>query len=246
MDRTIAAITHQAPNLRVAGPGVQAAYDAMPDLAKQYLVGQVQPGGMTLPQAQAVRSWIGSQAFSQSPVGQGVGKIPQQKLWQDVTHEIEGALGPQLLPLWQAANQRYGGVMALQDALTQGHAFTGGANRIALNTPAIQRFLSLNRQDLERRMGTPAFDALVSAATGGGQLGTTDVLAPGFGGALDALRQVYGRGQGGAPQIIGSVLRTATPNIGSQYTGAGPLKLPPAIQQLIDLALQRQMTGVTP
>jgi hypothetical protein len=226
-------------NLRAQGPAIQAAYDAMPDLAKQYLVGQVGPGGFTVPQAQAIRGWLGGGAFSQSPLGQGVGKVPQQKLWADVTREIEAALGPTLTPSWATANQEYGGLSVLQDALSQANAFTGGPNRIALNTPAIQQWLSLNREEAQRRMGQPAFDALANAFTGGGQLGTRDILAPGFGGALDALRQVYGRGQGGAPQLIGSVLRTAVPNIGSQHTGRAPLQLPPALQQILDLAVQR-------
>lgn len=242
MERAIGTIGQQAPNLRVTGPGLQAAYNAMPALAQDQLVGQIGPQGMTLQQAQAVRSWLGSQAFSQSPVGQGVGKVPQQKLWATVSQEIEGALGPQLAPLWQQANQRYGGLMMLQDALSGANAFTGGPNRIALNTPALQQYLSLNRQEARQRMGQTAADALVNAATGGGQIGTRDVLAPGFGGALDALRQVYGRGQGGAPQILGSALRTFTPNIGSQYTGRGPLQLPLELQQILDVALQRGAT----
>lgn len=253
MDQTITSITQSAPTLRFAGPDLQQAYAAMPDLAKQQLVGGVGPQGFTLPQAQAVRGWLGSGAFSQSPVGQGVGSVPQQKLWDSVTQEIEGALAShplasQILPQWQKGNKEYGGLMVLQDMLSGQNAFTGGPNRIALNTPNIQQWLSTNRQDASRRMGGPQqFEAMSNAVTGGGQLGTRDVLTPGFGGMLDALRQTYGRGQGGAPQIAGSLIRTGAPNIGSQYTGnRTPLQLPPVLQQALDAVLQRQAGQVTP
>lgn len=235
-------ISQAAGNPTFQGGVLEQVYKRMPEIERESL-GAVGPNGFTLPQAQLIRGWLGDSAFSQSPIGQGVSEAAQKMQWNAVTKEIAARLGPQA-PAWQAANREYGGIATLIDALKSPNAFTGGANRIALNTPAIQQALSMNRLPNRQRMGPEAFQALADAATGGGQLGTRDILAPGFGGAMDALRQVYGRGQGGAPQILGSALRTVTPNIGSQYTGAGPLKLPPAIQQIIDLAIQRQTTGV--
>lgn len=240
MGQAVTAIENALGNPKIKGEALDRAYDMMPQLAKDELIGAVDKGGFTIRQAQAVRSWLGSGAFGQSPGGQGVGQIPQQQLWQKTTKEIESSLGPEISK-WQAANKEYGGISVLLEALRGQRAFQGMPNRIFLNTPSLADTLSANREDFSRRMGgRPQLDALANAILSGGQLGTRDSLAPGAGGAMDALRQVYGQGRGGAPQILGSAIRTVAPNIGSEYTGQQAPLFSPETQSLLDLLLMRQ------
>jgi len=210
-------------------------------LAQQQLVGAVDPRGFTLQQAQAIRSWVSGPAFSQSPQGQGVGKVPQQKLVGDMTTEIERGLSPVALPLWQQANRRYAGTMGATDALSDRNAFQGLNNRILLNRNQLSDYLAQNREDLTSRLGPQGYDALVERVLGGAQPGTRDILTPGGGGVTDAFMQTFGRGQGGSPQLLGAPLRTALPNLGSQYTGRRPFSLPPQVQELLDVVLQKKM-----
>ena len=113
-------------------------------------------------------------------------------------------------------------------------AFQGLPNRVMLNTPSVQKYISDNRAELQAKLGDEGYRALTDAIYAGGQVGTRDILTPGSGEALNALRQVYGRGQGGAPQIVGSAVRTAFPNIGGQMTGRGFNRVDPAVQALLD------------
>lgn len=245
MGAAVAKIEQALGNPLIEGTALKRAYEMMPQLAKDELVGEVASGGFTIRQAQAVRSWLGSGAFGQSPLGQGVGQLPQQQLWSKTTQEIESSLGPELKK-FQDANKEYGGLQVLLETLQGPRAFQSLPNRILLNTPALADTLSTNRQDFSRRMGgRPEFDTLTNAMLAGGQVGTRDVLAPGAGGAMDALRQVYGRGQGGAPQILGSMLRTAAPNIGSEYTGRERfMSLDNAPQAFLNLLLNQRGVGM--
>jgi hypothetical protein len=103
-----------------------------------------------------------------------------------------------------------------------------------------------NAAALRNKLGDQGYQALLDTMTRGAGQGQ-DVLPSGSGHMLDALMQAFGRGQNtGAAQYLGVPLRTLLPNIGAQYTGRQPLNLPPVLQQALDLALQRQMTGVTP
>ena len=120
------------------------------------------------------------------------------------------------------------------EAGREGQAFQGLPNRIMLNTPTIQKYVSDNRAELQAKLGDDGYRELVDAIYAGGQIGTRDIPTPGSGEALTALRQVYGRGQGGAPQIVGSALRTALPNLGAQMTGRGFYRVPSALQAAMD------------
>lgn len=229
-----------SPRLRT--PTLEQAYKAMPPLARQQLVGAVDPEGFSLPQAQQIRGWLGSKAFAQSPQGQGVGPVPQQKLWAQVTTDIERALSPVALPLWKQMNLRYGGTMAIAEPLGESGIVQGLPNRLLMNRNYLSQWLDQNREDITRRVGPRAYDALVEGVLGGAQPGTRDLLTPGSGMPSDAFQQTFGRRTNtGATGFLGVPLGTVAPNLGSQYTGRFPLNLPPAVQQALDLILQRQM-----
>lgn len=239
-DAVLDRVASAAGNPALNTPALQEAYRMMPAL-EQRLLGPVGPNGFSLQQAQKIRSWVGDPAFAQSTLGQGVRKAPQQQLWGEITQEMEGALAhaPRARQLWQANNRAYGSTQAFQDSLTERNAFTNQPNRTFLNRSALSDYFARNEVDLVRRMGRDGFDFFVERVLGGAQPGTRDILASGAGTATDALAQVYGRGQGGAPQIIGSLIRTGAPSIGSQYTGRAPYTLPAPLQAILDVALQK-------
>ena len=232
-------VANAAGNPAFATPALQEAYAMMPAL-EQRLLGPVGQGGFTLQQAQQIRSWVGDPAFAQSTLGQGVRRVPQQRLWGEITQEIEGGLAPspRALQLWQANNRAYAGTEALQEGLTERGAFINQPNRSFLNRSALSDYLARNEVDLRRR-GVD-FDALVQRVLGGGQPGTRDVLASGAGTAADAAMQSLGRGTNtGSMQALGTPLRTVFPGVGSQYTGRAPYTLPPNLQAILDVVLQR-------
>lgn len=240
-DANLANVDRMAGNPMYNSPELRQAFQMMPALARDQMVGQVGPQGFTLQQAHAIRSWLGSNAFGQSPMGQGVGPVPQQRLWGTLSQQIEGQLpsGPPALQAWRTGNREYSGLQALMEALGQPQAYQGLNNRMMLNRNAISEYLAQNRQDLTRRLGPQGYDELVNRVMRGGEPGTRDLLTPGGGGIADAAHQTFGRGQGGSPQLIGAPLRTALPNVGSQYTGRQPYRIPPILQGILDVGAQR-------
>jgi hypothetical protein len=253
MERQLGAVNMLAGAPKFNTPNLQQAYESMPALEQQKRVlrlGPVDPAGFTLQQAQAIKGYIGDQAFGQSPQGQGVTPVGKQLLEGDIKSEIEsvlsrGATGPNKLApdLWNQTNRRYAGTMGLTDALSDRNAFQGLNNRILLNRNQLSDYLAQNREDLTARLGPKGYDAIVERVLGGAQPGTRDILTPGGGGVTDAFFQTFGRGQGGSPQLLGVPLRTALPNLGSQYTGRRPFSMPPQLQELFDAVLQRTMGG---
>lgn len=245
--QALSGVASQAHNPRLNTPALKQAYSMMPTLAQDKLVGPIGPGGMTLEQATAVRSWLGGPAFSQSPLGQGVGKIPQQQLWADITRDIENGVSvqamapnPQAIGNWQTANKEYGGLEALMEALSGGNAFQGQPNRIFLNRSALSDYLAKNEQDITRRLGSPeAYNDFVNQVMSGGQAGTRDYLAPGGGGMFDSLMGMLRGTNTGAIQAARLPITTAVPNVGSQYTGRQPYGIPRALQTILDLAGQK-------
>lgn len=238
-ERGMAEVDALAPGATVMGPALLDAYAAMPQLARDRLIGAVAPSGFTPRQAQEVIAWLGSKAFTEAPLGQGVGKVPQQKLWADALNETVTGLGPAGQKFLEI-RAPYAGGMQYLDMLRAGGdgPFRSYGNRLNLDENAVRRYVSANRMELQDKLGPDGFAALMKAL-GGAQPGTRSVMAPGAGGVSDAMAQVYGRGQGGAPQILGSLLRTALPNIGYEAAGRAPYTLPPALQAILDVGLQK-------
>lgn len=240
-------VANAAGNPALNGPAVQRAYDMMPQLAREELVGAVNVGAsgipsFTLQQAQAIRSWVGSPAFAESTLGQGVGKVPQQRLWGGVSQEMEHSIShnQRALQLWRANNRAYSSIEAIQEGLTQGNAFQGQPNRTFLNRNALSDYLAKNEKDLVPRMDREGFDYLVNRVLGGAQPGTRDVLASGSGTASDAAMQSVGRGTNtGSMNAVGVPVRTALPGVGNQYTGQAPYTLPPRLQAIVDVVLSK-------
>lgn len=240
-ERGMTQIDKLAPNATVMGPSLLDAYSAMPQLARDRLIGTVAPGGFTPRQAQEVLSWLGSDAFNAAPLGQGVGPVPKQKMWADALKETVGGLhaaSPDAANVFTQIRPPYAGGQQYLEMLRQPGAFSSYGNRLNMNENAIRNYSSSNRMDLAEKLGPDGYAALMKVL-GNAQPGTRSIMAPGGGGATDALAQVYGRGQGGAPQLIGSPLRTLLPNIGYEAAGRAPYTLPPAVQAIIDAGLQR-------
>lgn len=243
MDRQMGTIDALSGSPKLKTPNLEQAYAAMPSLAKDKLVlrlGPVDPtAGFTLPQAQAIRGWVNSKAFAMSPQGQGLGPVPQQLLAGDITHEIESALSPAALPLWKQMNLRYGGTMAIAEPLGEQGIVQGLPNRLFLNRNYLSQRLDQERQDLTRRMGQPAYDALVQDVLSGAQPGTRDILVPGAGTSGEAFRQI-GRGMTGSLGAVRAPILTLLPGAGSQKTGRSPFVPPPQLKALLDLLFQRK------
>ena len=240
-ERGMVEVDALAPGTTIVGPALDRAYAAMPRLAQDQLVGPVAAGGGFTPrQAQEIISWLGGKSFAESPLGQGVGKVPQQKLWADALQETVSGLPPDAADVFVKIRAPYAGGMQYLDMLRSGSPegpFRSYGNRLNLDENMVRGYTSGNRMELAEKLGPEGFAALMKVL-GGAQPGTKSLMAPGGGGATDALAQVYGRGQGGAPQVAGSLLRTVAPNIGYRPAGRAPYTLPPALQAILDAAMQ--------
>jgi hypothetical protein len=225
----------------LSGPEIDQAYQMLPDIVKQESVGPLGPigGTYTLPQAVAIKAYLSSKAFAESPQGQGLDATSLQQFTGRLKSTIDQAIPPELQASWQSMNREYGAQQILNEFLTSARAQQGGPNQVLLNRTALSQYLDQNAQDIIRRMGPETYDAVVQGTLGGAQPGTRDVLAPGGGRPLAALLQTYGRGQGGSPQLLGAPLRTILPGLGDVYTGRAPYTLPPALQSILDLVTQR-------
>jgi hypothetical protein len=203
------------------------------------------PNGTFSPQqAERLLAELGDAAFkgeAASPIARGIGGLELRRLYGQAVNETTGGLPAPAGEILAGTRRDFAGGNAIMEGLRAPQAFQGLPNRVMLNTPAVGQYLSTNRAELESKLGPEGFRALVDAVLGGGQVGTRDILTPGAGGPLAALAQVYGRGQGGAPQIIGSAVRTGLPNLGSEYTGRAPYSLDPGLKALFDLLGQRAM-----
>ncbi len=244
-DRGMTEVDRLAPGAFVMGPALLDAYMAMPQLAREKLIGTVATSGFTPRQAQEVISWVGSKAFSEAPLGQGVGKVPQQKLWADALNESVGglrAVNPAAADVFVRIRAPYAGGEQYLDMLRSGSPegpFRGYPNRIMLDENMVRRYVSENRQALIDKLGPRGFQAL-NDALGGAQPGTKSLLTPGAGGPLDALMATLGRGTNtGTMSLPGGVIRAPLSNVGSQYTGRAPYSVPPMLQAILDAAAQR-------
>lgn len=198
-------------------------------------------GAMPLREANNRLSEIGAKAFSKNPLDRNFNGVDQRRLYGQVANEIEAGLPQQLRPLWQQAQGDYKKGLALLKPLQASSAYRQYPDEIQFNTPQIQTFLAnpKNEAALRNKLGDGGYEALVNAMTRGGGVGTRDILAPGQGRVLDALRQTLGRGTNtGSMQALGVPARTLFPNLGSQYAGRQPYTLPPALQTILDAALQ--------
>jgi len=199
---------------------------------------------LTLREANDLLSEIGARAFSRNPLDRTFQGVDQRKLYGQIASELDAALGaahPEAPALWQQAQADYKRGLALLRPLQQQNAYRLSPNDVQFNTPAMQRFVQNPRNAalLRNKLGDADYEALVNVLTRGAGQGQ-DILASGRGGMLDAFRQTFGRGtNSGAAGYLGVPLRTLLPNIGSEYVGRQPYSFPPALQQILDLAVQR-------
>lgn len=246
-----------------AGIGARAGTLEIPSLGQTTNVTQpIGQGGthtvtvikpMTLQEANDALSEIGAKAFSKNPLDRNFNGVDQRQLYGKVSGEIRAALDKAdptgySSGAFDQAQQAHKAGLALLKPLERDAAYRRYPDEVQFNTPFLQKYVAnpKNEAALRNKLGDEGFDSLVNILTRGGGVGTQDSLAGGQGRTLDALRQVWGKGMGGAPQILGSVLRTATPNIGSQYAGKAPLAVPNLMQMLIDLGAQKGVDTQVP
>lgn len=225
----------------LAGDALNRGYEMLPQIIKDELIGPLGAQGYTLEQAQAIRSYMGSKAFAQSPQGQGLTPAAQQSLWKKMTDEINSFLPPEGQALWAQANKQYGGISVIDEFLNERAATQGLPNRMFLNRNTLSDYLDVNRADLIRRMGREQYDQVVQSVLGGAQPGTRDILTPGAGTPLSALLQTLGRGTNtGSINAVGVPLRTALPGVGSEWTGRAAFGADPGVQALMNYLTQQQ------
>lgn len=173
-------------------------------------------------------------------------------LWKQAINEVQAELGrmpngTKALEAFLDGRSEYSKGQTFLKMLRTGGMFNGYPNRVDINTTKLQGYASDKRSALENRFDPDEFTSfLQSLRLTRTTLGQKDRLAPGPGGAFDALRDVYGRGIGGAPQILGSLIRTGLPNVGSQYVGRQPFQPGPGVQTLIDMAGQQAAQSAIP
>jgi hypothetical protein len=219
--------------------GQDAAGNVTDELANQ-LWRQLAPspnGTFSPAQAERLLAELGEAAFkgeAASPIARGMGGLQLRDLYRQAREQSYAGLPPEASQAFEGTRRAFAGGEAFAEAGRQSNAFQGLPNRVMLNTPSVQKYISDNRAELQAKLGDEGYRALLDALYAGGQIGTRDILTPGSGEAMTALRQVYGRGQGGAPQIIGSAARTLAPNLGAQMTGRGFYNVDPGVQALLD------------
>jgi hypothetical protein len=198
------------------------------------------PTPMTLREANDQLTAIGEGAFNQHILDRTAKKAADRKLYGQVSQEIEAALGPQAGPLFRAAQDEYKKGLAYLRPLQAQNAYRLQGSDMQFNTPAIQRMIQnpRNAAAMGNKMGSD-YDALKDAMTRGAGQGQ-DMLATGRGGMGSAIMQWLRGGNTGFWGLPSAVLRSAAPNIGSQYAGNATLKIPPALQQILDMVAQRQ------
>jgi hypothetical protein len=201
------------------------------------------PNNMTLREVNDILSEVG--ARMKNPLERTFQGRDQTQLYGQIRSQLDAALAathPDAPGLFNTAQSDYAKGMSLLRPLQQQNAYRLSPGDTQFNTPAIQRSLQnpKNAAGMRNKLGDADYEALLNVMTRGAGQGQ-DVLASGRGGMLDALQQTIGRGtNSGAMGYLGVPLRTALPNIGSQYTGRRPFSLPPQIQELLDVALQRK------
>lgn len=258
MEKGMLDATLAAGGQGVSSPALQTAWRRMPtgldsagnvtDELAYRLWTQLSPspkGTFTVSQAERLLAELGDAAFkgeAASPIARGIGGLELRKLYQQALEQTVTGLPGQSAQVFAEARDKFKGVTSLLDMLRAPGTRQGFPNRVMLNEPKLQKYASENRAEMRTKLG-PAFDALENALYHGGQLGTRSLMAPGTGETMAALNQVYGRGQGGAPQMIGSALRTAAPNLGSQPTGQPAYSLPQALRTLLETLGIRQTVG---
>lgn len=144
--------------------------------------------------------------------------------------------------LWDQAQARYKGSLALLRLLENPRAFRSFSDEVQFNTPALQTRTAEPKVErfLRDKLGDQGYEALVAGLTRpGGRAGLVDKLAPGQGRASDALRMLM-EGRGGTASVLAALPRTVLPNFSSRYAGAAPYAGAPWLRATIDSILENQ------
>jgi len=230
----------------IQSPVLRQVWDALPEgtpIAQQ-LKNRLAPdpnGNFSVGQAERLLAELGEAAYkgeAASPIARGIGGLELREAYRRGLQEALQGMGPAAADVFAPARDKFKGGNWLLEMIRNPGSRQAAPNRISLNEPGLQKFASENRAEGREKLGQ-GFDALSNMLFNGGQIGTRSIMTPGTGETMSALRQVYGRGQGGAPQIAGSLARTAAPNLGYQPTG----QLPEAngLRMLLDLIMQRKL-----
>ena len=209
------------------------------------------PAGISLRDASDELSRIGELLSSRQPLDPNVSRVDLARRYGELVAEIgqglEQAGGPEARAAWEAGQTAYRKGRGIYDFLRDTKVLEPGGvtspliDEGSLNIVKLQRSLMdpTVAADLRKALGPEDFDRLAQAIFRGADRTKIDRMALGGGGPLDALMQVL-RGQNtGFSQTWRVPIATVLPNLGSQYAGRAPYSLPPALQAILDVALQR-------
>jgi hypothetical protein len=176
------------------------------------------PEALSLEQAQQVRTYLGSKAFSDLGKTMGLDEQAVASLRDKLTAAIEHELQPRDVEFYRRMNQSYAGGKVIQEFLQSPRALQATENRIMLNRNELSRYLDANRKEILGRLGPEGYQQLVDQVLSGAQPGQRDIVTPGPGGPFDAARRALS-GFGGTPAIATAPIRMALPGISDRYMG---------------------------
>ena len=109
-----------------------------------------------------------------------------------------------------------------------------------INWPAIQKAMQAPRvrAELQAALGEEGFNTFLRSVLRGATEGA-DVPAAGSGRFLGPLLDLFSGREKGAGFLMTALPRSFLPNFGAHYVGKQPMQFPPALQAILDIALQR-------
>lgn len=144
------------------------------------------------------------------------------------------------LPIWDRAQNQYARGQEILTRIKDPKLYRRYPDEVQFNTPYLQAKMAEPkvRKNVTGDFGEAGYRALTTGSLNrGGEPGTVDILTPLQGHAGDAARSAFGRGRNtGSTQLLGVPLRSALPNIGSQYAGQTPYTMPPLLRAILDAA----------
>ena len=156
----------------------------------------------------------------------------------------ETDLAPSLgAAVWDVTQENYKRGLAALKLLERRSTYRMYSDDIQFNTPALQEFIAIPRNEamLRNKLGDEGFEKLADTLLRGGKVGTKDILAWGKGDARDAVRMLLEM-RGGTGAILGAIPKTVFPNLASRYAGRTPFQASPTTQGLIDIVGQSLVT----
>lgn len=198
---------------------------------------------MSLREANAALSEIGDMLAGRRALDPRFKDVDLVALYGQIAQDIEAGIaqvaGPEALRQWQSAQAAYRAGRAILDLINRPGLFRQGQFTLAelqrvLKDPEVRASLAKSLGgNLATGENLAAYNRMVDAITRGAGAGMVDELAGKAPGLFS------GRGSYGAWRVPVEVVRWLLPNASTQYVGRRPFTIPPALQAVLDVALQR-------